>query len=158
MEREQVRVVLQVLAILATGLFTLVFSPDPDDFPCYARLFPEQAVRRRGIENLYGTTEEILQKGDPGFDEVLETIHQNIEAISLNRRTNRIVCLGTHGAGTVIELQHSKGKRSSTDKHRIGSNEKVRNWLEAETRRSIKRFRTVLGALAIGLQVGAVLV
>lgn len=158
MESEQVRVILLVLAILMTGLFTLVFLPDPDDFPYYARLFPEQAVRRRGIENLYGTTEGILQKGDPGFDEVLETIHQNIDQTSLNRRANRIVCSGTHGAGTVIELQHSKGKRSSTDRDRIGSAEKVCNWLETETRRPIKCFRRVLGTLAVGFQVGALFV
>ena len=100
----------------------------------------------------------IFQEGDPGFNEVLETIHRNVDETSLTLRANRIVRSGTLGAGTVIELQHSKGKRSAIDTDRIGSSEEVRDWLEAETRRPIKRFRTVIGALAIGLQIGAVLV
>lgn len=158
MESEQVRVVLQAFAILMTGLHTLVFLPNPDDFPCYARLFSEQTDRRRGIENLYRTTEGTLQKDDPGFDEVLETIHQNINETSLNRRANRIVCSSTHGAGIVIELQHLKENSSSTDRYRVGSGEKVRNWLEAETRHPIKRFRRVLGVLAVSFQIGALVV
>ena len=158
MECEPAHVVLLVFAILATGLYTLVFSPDPDDFPYYARLFPEQAVRRRETDILYEITEGILREGDPGFNEVRETIHRNVSETSLPLRANRIVCSGTHGAGTVVELQHLKGKRSSTGRDCIGSGEEVHNWLETETRRPIRRFRMVLGILAVGLQIGAVLV